>query len=93
MQVITRNNIEEPLKLDKITNRISKLCYDLDSIIDPVKITLQISNQIKDKIKTRELDELSCLICLQQITTHPDFGIIAARIAINNHHKDNNLNF
>ena len=39
------------------------------------------------------MDELSCLICLQQITTHPDFGIIAARIAINNHHKDNSLNF
>lgn len=93
MQVITRNNIEEPLKLDKITHRIEKLCYGLDFVIDPVKITLDIANQIKDKIKTRELDELSCLICLQQITTHPDFGIIAARIAINNHHKDNSLNF
>lgn len=93
MQVITRNDQEEPLNLNKITDRIKTLCYNLSDKIDPAKLTIQITSQIKDKIKTSEIDELSCLVCLQQITDHPDFGILAARISINNHHKDNQLKF
>lgn len=93
MQVITRNDEEEPLNLNKITDRIKTLCYNLSDKIDPAKLTIQITSQIKDKIKTSEIDELSCLVCLQQITDHPDFGILAARISINNHHKDNQLKF
>jgi ribonucleoside-diphosphate reductase alpha chain len=93
MQVTTRNNEEEPLNLNKITDRIKTLCYNLSDKIDPAKLTIQITSQIRDKIKTSEIDELSCLVCLQQITDHPDFGILAARISINNHHKDNQLKF
>jgi ribonucleoside-diphosphate reductase alpha chain len=93
MQVITRNDEEEPLNLNKITDRIKKLCYNLSDEIDPAKLTIQITSQIKDRIRTSEIDELSCLVCLQQITDHPDFGVLAARISINNHHKDNQLKF
>jgi len=93
MQVITRNDKEEPLNLNKITDRIKKLCYNLSNEIDPAKLTVQIVSQIKDNIRTSEIDELSCLVCLQQITDHPDFGILASRISINNHHKDNQLKF
>ena len=93
MQVVTRNNKKEPLRFDKITDRIKGFTSDLSDIIDPTNITQQIVSQITDGINTRDLDELSCLVCLQQTTKHPDYGKLAARIAINNHHKDTCGNF
>jgi hypothetical protein len=39
MRVIKRDGREEPVALDKITLRVKKLCYGLDSrYIDPVKV-------------------------------------------------------
>lgn len=93
MQVITRNNQNEPVKLDKISDRIKKLCYGLSDIIDPVIITTEICSQIKDKIKTTELDELSSSVCLQKIMDHPDYEILASRISINNYHKETSGDF
>ena len=45
------------------------------------------SNRIKDNITTRELDELTSNICLQKLLEHPDYGKLAARVSIDNHHK------
>ncbi|MBP02292.1 MAG: ribonucleoside-diphosphate reductase subunit alpha [Rhodospirillaceae bacterium] len=91
MQVVTRSGKTEPVRFDKITDRLTYLSTmpglseHLD--VDPAIIVQLTATRIKDGITTRELDELTSNICMQKIMVHPDYGILGARIAIDNHHK------
>ena len=85
MQVITRSGLSEPFKFDKIADRLSGLSNGLK--VDPVLIVQQTANRIKNGITTQELDELTSNICIQKLLDHPDYGKLAARVSIDNHHK------
>lgn len=86
--VVKRSGLVEPLKLDKITNRIRKLCYGLnDEIIDPVKITMQVIAKIYPGIKTEQIDVFSADIAACMAFKHQDFMTLASRIAVDNIHK------
>ena len=39
-------------------------------------------------INTSEMDELAGQVCSSLATEHPDYGILASRIIISNHHKN-----
>jgi len=93
MRVITRDGKTEPVRFDKITDRITELAKGLSSDIDPVSITQKISARMIDLISTKELDELSGAVALEKNLTHPDYGILASRICIDNHHKATIGNF
>ena len=94
MQVQKRNNKKEPVRFDKITERISYLLYDgLNEFIDPTIITQKIAERIHDGITTAQIDELCSRICAAMITIHPSFGILAGRIIVDNHQKNTSPNF
>lgn len=78
---------KEPVKLDKITDRIKFLCKGLSSKVDPLAITIQTVQNIHDGITTEELDLISAKIAEQMKTNHPDYGILAGRILVSNLHK------
>ena len=44
-------------------------------------------------ISTVELDTLAAEVAASMTTKHPDYGILAARIAISNLHKETNKKF
>ena len=89
MRIINRKGDSEEIVLDKITSRIKKLCYNLDStVIDPVVISTKVCSMIRDGITTIELDELTANICMNLSLEHPDWGTLGSRIAINNHQKN-----
>ena len=56
--------------------------------VDPVEISQKVCSRLKDEITTQELDELSGEICISMSTKHPDFGVLASRIVIDNHQKN-----
>ena len=91
MQVVTRSGKTEPVRFDKITDRLTFLSdmsgYGEALQVDPAIIVQLTATRIKDGITTRELDELTSNICMQKIMVHPDYGTLGARIAIDNHHK------
>lgn len=89
MKVIKRNGEAEDVSFDKITRRIKFLLYGgLDKNIDPVLISKEVIDRIHDGITTTKLDEIAAEICVTKTMTHPDFGVLAARIAINNYQKN-----
>ena len=92
MQVINRKGEYENIKFDKITNRITKL-NEKGSKADPVFITQQVISRISDGTTTRELDELSSILCIENSFNHPDYLKLGAKIAIDNHHKNTIGNF
>ena len=89
MYVITRGGEREPIKFDKITERIEQLCFDLDrSFIDPMKIAKKVIEGIYDGITTKELDQLAAETAAYLSTAHPQYATLAGRIAVSNLHKE-----
>lgn len=94
MQVIKRNGEREHVSFDKILIRISKLCYGLDQrYIDPVRISQKVVQGLYDGVSTTELDNLAAETAAAMSAMHPDFGMLAARIAVSNLHKNTSDSF
>jgi len=89
MFVIKRNGKKEAVHFDKITARIHKLIYGLSiSKKDVIEIAKKVIQGIYDNITTTELDNLAAETAAAQTTIHPDFSVLAARIAVSNLHKN-----
>lgn len=89
MYVITRSGEREPIKFDKITERIQTLSHDLNSdLVDPSQIAKKVIEGIYDGITTRELDQLAAETAAYLSTQHPDYSTLAGRIAVSNLHKE-----
>ncbi|RME19821.1 MAG: ribonucleoside-diphosphate reductase subunit alpha, partial [Bacteroidetes bacterium] len=89
MYVTKRNGTKEPVQFDKITARIKKLCYGLDmNYVEPVLVAMKVINGIYDGITTTELDNLAAETAATMTTKHPDYAILASRIAVSNLHKN-----
>lgn len=94
MFVYKRDGHKEPVRFDKITARISRLCYGLDPAhVDAVKITQRIISGVYEGVTTVELDNLAAETCAYMTTVHPDYATLAARIAISNLHKQTTKQF
>ena len=89
MFVIKRNKQQQEVSFDKVLTRIQNLCqYPTPLQIDPAEISQRVIVSIRSGIETKKLDEHTCDIAANLITIHPDYGILASRIAVSNHHKN-----
>jgi ribonucleoside-diphosphate reductase alpha chain len=89
MYVIKRDGRRESVKFDKITARIERLCYGLDpNFVQPVEVAMKVVSGIYDGVSTSQLDSLAAETAASMTTKHPDYAILAARIAISNLHKN-----
>ncbi len=94
MLVIKRDGRRESVKFDKITARIEKLCYGLNmSYVSPIEVAKKVIDGIYDGVTTVELDNLAAETAASLTTRHPDYGMLAARIAISNLHKVTSKSF
>jgi ribonucleoside-diphosphate reductase alpha chain len=91
MKVIKRDGKWEDVSFDKVLQRIRKAAKGLQ--VNPDALAQQVLGQIIDGVHTSELDELTAQIAASLCTSHPDWGILAARIAISNHHKQTTASF
>lgn len=94
MYVIKRDGNRESIKFDKITARIQKLCYGLEpNHVDPVPVAMKVIEGIYEGVTTHELDNLAAEIAASLTTKHPDYALLASRIAVSNLHKSTNKSF
>ncbi|MFM1913035.1 MAG: Ribonucleoside-diphosphate reductase [Bacteroidota bacterium] len=94
MFVIKRDGRRESVKFDKITARIEKLCYSLDPyFVQPLEVARKVINGLYDGVTTPELDNLAAETAASLTTKHPDYAVLAARIAISNLHKNTQKSF
>jgi len=94
MQVLKRSGKTEAVSFDKITARIKKLCYGLNSqYVDYIEISKKVIQGLYDGVTTVELDNLAAETAATMAANHPDNAILAARIAISNLHKETNKSF
>lgn len=93
MHVVKRDGTKEPVMFDKITARIRNMCYGLNNIVKPVKVAMRVIEGLYDGVTTSELDNLASEIAAAMSTAHPDYGKLAARIAVSNLHKNTKKSF
>lgn len=94
MYVIKRDGSKESIKFDKITARIQKLCYGLDPVhVGPVDVAMKVIQGIYPGVSTSELDNLAAETAASLTTKHPDYALLASRIAISNLHKNTQKSF
>lgn len=94
MFVIKRNGQQQLVLFDKITARISKLCWGLDqNFVEPIVVAQKVVQGIYKGVTTAELDELAAETAAHLTAEHPQYGELAARIAVSNLHKETSKNF
>ena len=94
MFVIKRDGRREQVLFDKVTARIQKLCYGLaPEHIDSLEVAQKTILGIYDGVSTSELDNLAAEVAASLTTKHPDYAILAARIAVSNLHKNTKKSF
>ena len=93
IKVVKRNGKKEPVMLDKILDRITQQTYGLDKLIISFEVAQKVIEGIMPDIKTSTLDQLAMETAASLATKHPDYSILAARLAITNLHKETKKSF
>ncbi|KZT27429.1 hypothetical protein NEOLEDRAFT_1130988 [Neolentinus lepideus HHB14362 ss-1] len=94
MAYVFKRGRKERVQFDKITARISKLCYGLDPVhVDSIEVAQKVIAGVYPGVTTVELDNLASETAAYLTTKHPDYAILAARIAVSNLHKETKKNF
>ncbi|WP_242134295.1 ribonucleoside-diphosphate reductase subunit alpha [Aestuariivivens marinum] len=93
MYVVKRDGRKEQVMFDKITARVRKLCYGLNELVDPLRVTMRVIEGLYDGVTTSELDNLAAEIAATMTTAHPDYARLAARISVSNLHKNTKKTF
>lgn len=88
MEVVKRDGSREPVKFDKISARIRKSTWGLNTdYVDYVEVSKKVISGLYDGVTTEELDRLASETAASMITVHPDYSILAARLAISSMYK------
>ncbi len=94
MQVVKRSGRREDVSFDKITARLRKLCYGLDTrYVNIIEVAKKVISGLYDGVTTVELDNLAAETAASMATIHPDYALLAARIAVSNLHKETEKSF
>ena len=91
MKVVKRDGESEDVSFDKVLKRLKQLSSDLD--VDVFDISQKVCGRIYNGVNTSELDELAAQLCSSMMIDKPDYGKLAARIIISNHHKNTSPSF
>lgn len=93
MFVIKRDGRKEAVKFDKVTARIQKLAYGLSEHVDTFAVAQKTIEGIYDGVTSSVLDNLAAEIAASLTTRHPDYALLASRIAVSNLHKNTKKSF
>lgn len=93
MYVVKRDGRKEAVKFDKITARIVKMCYGLDPLVSPEAVAMKVIEGIYDGVTTTVLDNLAAEVAAAKTIDHPDYALLASRIAVSNLHKETKKTF
>ncbi|CAM9990874.1 unnamed protein product, partial [Ectocarpus sp. 8 AP-2014] len=80
MYITKRDGRKENVLFDKISARIKKLCYGLDSkYVDHVAIAQKVISGVYAGVTTTELDTLAAETAAYMAISHPDYSLLAGR--------------
>jgi ribonucleoside-diphosphate reductase alpha subunit len=93
MRVLKRDGVIEIVSFDKILRRIKTIGQEVGIKINYTQLAMKVIDQLYDKISTTKIDELTADQCASMSSIHHDYGTLAARIVVSNHHKNSESDF
>ena len=94
MEVIKRNGARESIKFDKVSARIKRMTYGLNTgFVDYTEVAMKAIGGLYNGVTTVEVDRLVSETAASLASVHPDYSILAARIAVSSLHKESNKHF
>lgn len=91
MYVVKRNQDSEEVSFDKVLKRLKAISQGLK--VNVYEVAQNVCSRIYDGVRTAELDELAAQLCSSMMLEHPDYGALAARLIVSNHHKNTSPSF
>jgi ribonucleotide reductase alpha subunit len=91
MYVVKRNLEREEVSFDKVLKRLKAISEGLK--VNVYEVAQNVCSRIYDGVRTAELDELAAQLCSSMMLEHPDYGTLAARLIVSNHHKNTSPSF
>lgn len=89
MHVLKRSGKKEAISFDKILKRIKTIGKDLElKNVIYGQLAMKVIDQLKDNIRTADIDELTAEQCASMGSVHPDYTKLASAITISNLHKN-----
>jgi len=88
MYVLKRNGSTEPVKFDKILNRVKMICQTHSLKVNSTALVMKVIDQLYDKISSTKIDELTAEQCASLSSTHVDYNVLAGHIIGSNHQKN-----
>ncbi|KAG1678776.1 hypothetical protein FOA52_012816 [Chlamydomonas sp. UWO 241] len=93
MRVCKRDGHHEEVSFDKVLNRLKRLALPDLGGVNIHELAQRVCTRIYDGVRTSQLDELAANMCSSLLVEHPDYGTLAARISVSNHHKNTSPSF
>ena len=64
------------------------MCYGLDPLVSPEAVAMKVIEGLFDGVTTTQLDNLAAEVAAAKTIDHPDYALLASRIAVSNLHKE-----
>lgn len=91
MHVVKRDGSHQPVQFDKITARLVRLRDREPALaanaVDVRLVAQRVVGGVFAGVSTRQLDELAAETAAYMSAQHPDYAVLAARIAVSDLHK------
>lgn len=87
MFIIKKNFKRESVDIDKLIAHIEKMTNGLSSMVVPTELAKKVVDGLYDGATTTEIDNLTAETAVSLATKHPDYALLASRIAIASLHK------
>jgi Ribonucleotide reductase, alpha subunit len=92
--VIKRNGQPEEFDVTQVFNQLKKLSFGLNmEYVNLDLIVKKVELGLYDGIKTTEIDNLAAETAAYMNIVHPHYSLLAARITVNNLHKETKDSF
>lgn len=93
--VIKRDGKPQEMDFNQVLERIRTMCEKKPKLnnVDYTKVAAKVVSSITSGITTRELDQKAMNDCSSLITEHPNYGVLAGRLAVSNLHKETSWSF
>ena len=89
LHVKKRSGKLEAVSFDKILDRVKKIGEEVNlTHVKYSALVMKIIDQLYSGIETSKIDELTSEQCASLTTVSYEYGILASRVAISNHHKN-----
>jgi len=93
MFVQKRNGQKEIVSFDKILKRIKTIGQQVGIQINYTTLVIKVIDQLYDGISSSKIDDLLAEQCASLASTHPDYNVLAGRIAVSSHQKNTPATF